>query len=126
VDVLVKLGINAACMDFTKLDLKPRASVISMCDVLEHMPFPIMGLTAAHRNLADDGLLLISLPNIDSHLWKLLDQNNVNPYWMEMEHFHNFGKSSLFRSLEQTGFIPEKFGVSYRYRACMEVIARKR
>lgn len=126
VDVLTKLGINVACMDFTKLDLKPRASVISLCDVLEHMPFPLMGLAAAHRNLADDGFLLLSLPNIDSHLWKILDASQVNPYWMEMEHFHNFGRSSLFKCLEQTGFVPEKFGISYRYRACMEVIARKR
>jgi hypothetical protein len=51
--------------------------------------------------------------------------SNKNPYWSEMEHFHNFGRSRLYSLLEEFGFRPERYSVSERYKACMEVIAVK-
>jgi hypothetical protein len=49
----------------------------------------------------------------------------VNPYWGEIEHYHNFGRRRLYALLEEHGFEPARYGVSFRYRACMEVIARR-
>lgn len=125
VEALRGFGIQADCADFTQLSVEPKASVISMCDVLEHMQFPLQGLSAAHRNLIPEGVLVLSMPNRGSPLWRLLDQAGKNPYWGEMEHFHNFSRESLYRLLEAAGFTPLEYGISERYRACMEVLATK-
>jgi hypothetical protein len=47
VDALRALGIQALKADITEATLNPKASVISMCDVLEHTRFPIPVLQAA-------------------------------------------------------------------------------
>jgi SAM-dependent methyltransferase len=125
VDALKKLGVAAFCMDIAKVELDEKVSVISMADVLEHMPFPKKGLTAAHRLLTDKGVLFISLPNISAPVWKALDGSNSNPYWGEVEHYHNFGRARLYSLLSEHGFTPVRYGISTRYRACMEVIAVK-
>jgi predicted SAM-dependent methyltransferase len=96
-----------------------------MADVLEHMPFPRPALAHAHEIMNDGGLLFVSMPNSDSFLWRSLDAAERNPYWAEIEHYHNFGRRRLYRLLEQHGFVPRRYGVSYRYVACMEVIAQK-
>ena len=66
------------------------------------------------------------MPNTESVLWFALNQNKVNPYWGELEHFHNFSRSRLYALLEQFGFEPRLYGVSSRYRVGMEVIAIRR
>jgi SAM-dependent methyltransferase len=125
VDALRALGIQALKADITEATLNPKASVISMCDVLEHTRFPIPVLQAAHRNLLPGGALLLSMPNLDSPLWKMLDRDGINPYWSEMEHFHNFSRASIHRLLESCGFSPVRYGISERYRACMEIVASR-
>jgi SAM-dependent methyltransferase len=119
------LGVQAHCKDLTDVELPDTCTVISMADVLEHMPFPQHGLQAAGRLLADDGVLLISMPNTENVLWDLLTRGDINPYWGELEHYHNFSRSRLYELLEEQGFEPVRYGVSERYRVCMEVIARK-
>lgn len=126
VDALQRLGYEAYCMDLAKLPAAERFSVISMADVLEHMPYPKAGLEAAHRLLKQDGVLFVSMPNLDNMLWRLLDANKVNPYWGEIEHYHNFSRKRLFALLESHGFRAFKYRVSERYRVCMEVLAVKR
>ena len=84
---LSALGIEAYCTDISKLSLNTACSVISMANVLEHMPFPKKNLIAASGLLSDEGVLLISMPNMESIVWKALDHNNANPYWGEMEHY---------------------------------------
>ena len=123
VDQLQQLGITAICKDITRIELKPPVSVISMADVLEHMPFPRQGLAAAHRLLAPQGVLFISLPNTECMVWKAMDANRTNPYWGEIEHCHNFSRTRLYALLAECGFTPVRYGISERYRACMEVIA---
>ena len=53
-----------------------------------------------------------------------LNTRNDNPYWAEIEHYHNFTRESLYSVLRQTGFRPIRYAVSERYRCCMEVLAR--
>jgi 2-polyprenyl-3-methyl-5-hydroxy-6-metoxy-1,4-benzoquinol methylase len=120
-----RLGIEAYAVALSDLQHSDAYSVISMCDVLEHMPFPADGLAAAHRLLKRDGVLFLSMPNMDSILWKVLTANKANPYWSELEHYHNFGRKRLIRLLEDNGFRVLRFGLSERYRACMELVTRK-
>ncbi len=120
------LGISSQCIELDQLQLAEPCAVISMADVLEHMPYPKDGLRHAHRLLQEQGVLFVSMPNSESMLWTAMNQNRVNPYWGEMEHYHNFGRTRLYALLEKAGFEPVRYAISERYRACMEVIARKR
>lgn len=125
VEAMQKLGIEATCIDITNIDGEKRFSVISMADVLEHMPFPRDGLAAARRLLLPEGILLVSMPNYNCAAWRLLDTNNANPYWGELEHFHNFSRSQLYTLMREMGFEPIHYGISERYRVCMEVILQR-
>ena len=122
---LAALGYEAHCQDLAGLVLNTECAVISMADVLEHVPYPKTVLPAAHRLLAATGVLFISMPNTENMVWQALDQQNANPYWGEMEHYHNFSRTRLFALLREFGFEPVRYGISERYRVCMEVIARK-
>jgi 2-polyprenyl-3-methyl-5-hydroxy-6-metoxy-1,4-benzoquinol methylase len=125
VEAIQRLGIEARCADLATLDEPGRFSVISMADVLEHMPFPRDGLAAAHRLLRPGGALFVSMPNYDCAAWRLLDAANANPYWGELEHFHNFSRRRLYALLAEQSFEPLSYSVSERYRVCMEIIARR-
>lgn len=125
VDALRFLGFEAYCQEMGTLEFDHPLSVISMADVLEHIPYPRQTIRDAHRLLAPGGALLVSMPNMDCTLWRCLDMAGQNPYWGEMEHVHNFGRRRLYALLEQEGFEVLSYGVSERYRACMEVLARR-
>ncbi len=123
VDALRRLGYEAGCIELQALPQDGRFSVISMADVLEHMPFPREGLAAAHRLLRPQGILFLSMPNMDNMVWKLLHANKVNPYWGEIEHYHNFSRKRLYALLAEHGFRAVEYQISERYRVGMEVIA---
>lgn len=123
---LKAMDIEAYCVDMNVLDHPGRYSVISMADVLEHVPFPKTCLNSVHKLLKAGGVLFLSMPNMDSFLFESLTKAGINPFWGELEHFHNFGRPRLYDLLRECGFEPVQFGVSERYRACMEVIAKKK
>ncbi|GGX19556.1 hypothetical protein GCM10007242_28060 [Pigmentiphaga litoralis] len=118
-------GIEAYSQDITDLALHDKCAVVSMADVLEHIPFPKPSLTAAHALLEPGGILFISMPNLENIFWDDLDKHDVNPYWGEIEHYHNFSRTRLYALLKECGFTPLRYGISERYRVCMEVIAQK-
>jgi 2-polyprenyl-3-methyl-5-hydroxy-6-metoxy-1,4-benzoquinol methylase len=126
VNLLKSLGIDAYCSDINDLIMEENCSVISMADVLEHIPHPGQALKAANKLLKKKGVLLISMPNSENIVWKIMDSNNVNPYWGEMEHYHNFSRTNLYALLNESGFTPVRYGISERYRVCMEVVAVKK
>ncbi|MBI5434538.1 MAG: class I SAM-dependent methyltransferase [Planctomycetes bacterium] len=100
--------------------------VISLCDVLEHIALPKQALVKVKNLLAPHGLLMVSCPNMDSFAWKWLDQRGQNPYWSELEHHHNFGRERLCALLVECGLEPIHYAISERYKAGMEVVARRR
>jgi 2-polyprenyl-3-methyl-5-hydroxy-6-metoxy-1,4-benzoquinol methylase len=108
----------AADAEFTS---KP--SVISMADVIEHEPFPVDVLRCARELIDSPGILLISMPNANAPLWDYLSTTGQNPYWYEIEHYHNFTRERLYALLRETRFEPRRYTVSERYRACMEILA---
>lgn len=111
--------------DFLDIDEYHRYDVISMADVLEHVPFPKTFLDHANKLLKPDGLIFISLPNLSAPIWEIMNKNGVNPYWAEIEHFHNFSRERLISLLKDHNFEYCHYGISERYRACMEMVARK-
>ena len=125
VEIVKRLGIEAYSQNITDLVLEEKCSVLSMADVLEHIPYPKPSLTAANNLLKTGGILLISMPNSENIVWDDMNNHNVNPYWGEIEHYHNFSRTRLYSLLRQFGFSPKRYGISERYRVCMEVVAQK-
>ena len=127
VETLRKLGMEAHCVPIEDMEGGAgRYSVISMADVLEHMPYPKAGLKAAHRLLRPGGVLFVSMPNMDSMVWRALDASGSNPYWGEIEHYHNFMPAAALRAARRARLLAVRYDISERYRCCMEVIAEKR
>jgi protein O-GlcNAc transferase len=120
------IGFEAHAADLTSYSDFGRFDVISFADALEHMPFPTDALAHAHKLLKADGILFLSMPNMDTIVWRAWDQTNVNPYWTEMEHYHNFSRKRLYALCAEYGFVPVHYDVSQRYRSCMEVVFRKK
>jgi SAM-dependent methyltransferase len=76
--------------------------LILMSHSLEHLPSPVEALRLAHRLLKDDGLLVVSVPNIESLEFMLF-----GPWWFQLDpprHLYHFGKRSLLEIFTQTGF----------------------
>lgn len=125
VNELFRLGItNVHCTKFEDYSPPGPIGTIFMLDVLEHMPFPVEALKRAYALLIERGQIVISCPNIDAPIWQVLN-NTLNPYWFEIEHHHNFGRKRLESLLVKNGFKPVHYTISHRYRACMEITARK-
>ena len=125
VHAMTELGVESYCVDILQLEQWGRFSVISMADVLEHMPYPGPALDAAYRLLRENGVMLLSMPNSETIIWKAWEAHNANPYWGEMEHYHNFSRTRLWSLLREKGFEPIRYGISERYLSCMEIVARK-
>lgn len=125
VEALKRFSVETHSIDLAEFIQPSRFSVVSMCDVLEHMPYPGISLKLVHNLLNSNGVLFLSMPNMDSFLWRILREMGANPYLGELEHYHNFGKQRLYRLLRDNGFEPVRYGISERYRICMEIVARK-
>lgn len=125
IEQIESLGYNAVVGDLMALEVTDPVMVVSMADVLEHVPFPRQALRRVHAALMSGGLVVISCPNLDSGSWRKANADGINPYWSELEHHHNFSRASLMRLLAEEGFIPIDYSISTRYKSCMEVIARR-
>ena len=76
--------------------------VISLWDVLEHVPDPRRTIEEIARILRPEGLLVLSLPNPDC-----LEAGLFGPYWAGWDvprHLYIFSPSVLERLLAETGF----------------------
>ncbi|MCP4716546.1 MAG: class I SAM-dependent methyltransferase [Deltaproteobacteria bacterium] len=92
---------------FTKLaeSFAETYDVVSMIQYLEHTTDPAAQLKAAHRALADEGTLIIEVPNPDFPPGRLL-----GPYWfqwLQPQHLYFFTTDNLDGLLRKCGFEPE-------------------
>lgn len=87
-------------------------SVVTMWDVIEHVPDPRRTLEAAWRVLAPGGLLVVHTMDIDSMFSRLMGRRW--PWYMEMHLFY-FSRRTLAAMLEKTGFRVLWMGAQGRY-----------
>ena len=88
--------------------------VVSLWHVLEHLPDPDRTLRDCARWLAQDGLLLVAVPNLDSWQARLF-----RGAWFHLDppfHLHHFAPRSLERALSAAGFeVLETRHLSWQY-----------
>ncbi len=123
IERLSDFGISATATSLNSIE--GPYNVISMADVLEHTEFPKEILETTANLMQYGGVLFVSCPNRDTAAWRALTATGQNPYWAEVEHFHNFTRTRLTKLLEETGFQVLHYGISERYRLGMEILARK-
>lgn len=77
--------------------------VVTLWDVVEHMADPLTQLQECHRILTDDGLLVLSTPDIGSLVAKI-----TGPRWMGFkladEHLFYFSLATVANLLDRAGF----------------------
>jgi len=76
--------------------------VITLWDVLEHLPDPNGALRSLGRLLSKEGLLILSVPNLDS-----IDARIFGRYWTGLDaprHFWVFRKRDIVRLCEAAGY----------------------
>ncbi|MEJ5309054.1 MAG: class I SAM-dependent methyltransferase [Anaerolineae bacterium] len=76
-------------------------SVVTMWDVIEHVPDPFATLQAAWRVLEPEGLLVVHTMDIDSLFSRLMGRRW--PWYMEMHLFY-FSRRTLTAMLNKAGF----------------------
>ncbi len=104
-----------------------RFDVVTLWHVLEHVPSPTQTLEQIRHVLADDGCLVLAVPNFDSWCAR-----RYKELWFGMElprHIWHFTPTTLEAMLNKAGFIPTrrvypKFGQTIQN--TMNYIARER
>jgi SAM-dependent methyltransferase len=76
--------------------------LVLMSHSLEHLPSPFDALQRAHRLLKNDGLLVVSVPNVNSLEFKLF-----GAWWFHLDpprHLYHFDRNSLSTLTNKAGF----------------------
>jgi len=76
--------------------------VVTLWDVLEHLPSPRAGLVQIQQWLRPGGYVVLSVPNLESWDASLFGQRWIG--WDAPRHFNLFSRSGLDRLLSETGF----------------------
>ena len=117
------LGFNAMQHDFITLQFKIVVDVLSLMDVLDHIPYPLEALRKAAQVLRPGGLMVIGMPDLMSSSWKAMDAANANPYWSQMERCHNFSRERIIKLVRASGFEMIDLALSDQQHAHMALYA---
>jgi 2-polyprenyl-3-methyl-5-hydroxy-6-metoxy-1,4-benzoquinol methylase len=112
--------------DWLKQSASTPIDILSLHNVLECLAHPLQALKHAHRSLSTHGLLIVSMPDTGCSSWQLLEKTGSNPYWAEPELQHLFSRASLIDWLDKIGFQVVDISVTSRFKAQIEIYARKR
>jgi SAM-dependent methyltransferase len=75
------------------------AAVVTLLDVIEHLSDPVATLAEARRALADDGVLVVTVPAHQS-LWSGADET--------LGHVRRYNRALLSEHIEASGFAVER------------------
>ena len=87
-------------------------SLVTLFDVIEHIPHPIEFLSILHKKIAPGGCILFVTPNVDTLSFKIL--KNKWPHFVQ-EHPLLYSPKSMDRLLKETGFLPKAHGWATKY-----------
>jgi len=106
-----EFGLDVEAKPFEELRLpENHFDVVTLWQVLEHVPYPLMVLKEVHRILKPDGLLATSTPNIDSILARVFRRKWWN---LRRLHINQFTTRTLTDMLKRAGF-NNVFSTRYR------------
>jgi len=101
------------------------ADLVTLWDVIEHMPNPVEDLEQVRKVLRKDGILLINTPDVGSLYARILKSR-----WhliVPPEHIHYFNKKSIRLLLEESGFRVESISTmdkSFTLEYVVQILAR--
>jgi 2-polyprenyl-3-methyl-5-hydroxy-6-metoxy-1,4-benzoquinol methylase len=99
-----RFNLDARAGSFTELDHEPGAyDLVTMWDVIEHVPDPKAYIERAAALLRQGGVLALATPDIDSLPARLTGDRWVG-YKLSEEHVYYFSRRTLARMLEAAGF----------------------
>jgi 2-polyprenyl-3-methyl-5-hydroxy-6-metoxy-1,4-benzoquinol methylase len=87
-------------------------SLVTLFDVIEHIPRPVEFLSILHKKIAPGGSILFVTPNVDTLSFKILKKKW--PHFVR-EHLLLYSPKSMDRLLKETGFIPKARGRATKY-----------
>lgn len=95
------------CATLEAADIKERFDVITLWDVLEHVPDPLGFLRDCRQMLRPNGYLFLNVPDLDS-----LEARVLGRHWPLLlpEHLNYFNRRSLKVCGERAGLRPLGFG----------------
>ncbi len=97
-----EFGLDVEAKPFEELRLaENHFDVVTLWQVLEHVPYPLMMLREVHRILKPSGLLVVSTPNIGGVPAKILRKR-----WWDIKrlHINQFATKTLTDLLRNAGF----------------------
>jgi 2-polyprenyl-3-methyl-5-hydroxy-6-metoxy-1,4-benzoquinol methylase len=106
-----EFGLDIEAKPFEELRFPENCfDVVTLWQVLEHVPYPLTVLKEAHRILKPEGLLVVSTPNIEGIPAKILRKR-----WWDIKrlHINQFSTKTLTDILKNAGF-GNTSSVSYR------------
>jgi SAM-dependent methyltransferase len=95
------LDVKIGALESAKL-LEESYNLITLWDVLEHLPNPRETLERCWKLLAPGGLIIFSVPNLKSFDRYLFGKRWIG--WEAPRHFHLFPASTIQQVLDQSGF----------------------
>ena len=75
---------------------------VTMWDYLEHSTHPLEELKTCNRLLKDGGVVVLSIPNVDSWSYAILKEKWIG--FKNIEHFYFYSRKTLARIAEMAGF----------------------
>jgi SAM-dependent methyltransferase len=95
------LDVHSGSVDTADLP-KATFDVITLWDVLEHLPSPKVAMKRIHQLLKPGGIVVFSIPNLSSFDRFLFGERWIG--WDAPRHFNMFTEATIRRLFEQTGF----------------------
>lgn len=97
-----KNGLNVICGQFEKIELEKKYDLVVGWFVFEHLHDPNYSLESIHKNLKNNGVLVLSIPNVNS-----IGLNLFGRYWYALQlptHLFHYSPKTIKAILEKNNF----------------------